>query len=97
MPRGPKSGDLVLVTGATGRIGANLCRVLRDRGFRIRGVALPGDPAIAKLAGLDAEISSCPASFHGAHRRFGSASQDGLLFRPMRRLRSSFRGWRFGC
>ena len=56
MPRGPKSGDLVLVTGATGRIGANLCRVLRSRGYRIRGVALPGDPAIAKLAGLDAEI-----------------------------------------
>ena len=46
----------MLVTGATGRIGANLCRVLRERGFRIRAIVLPGDPAVAKLAGLDAEI-----------------------------------------
>jgi UDP-glucose 4-epimerase len=57
MPRSPQSGDLVLVTGATGRIGANLCRTLRERGFRIRGIVLPGDPAVAKLAGLDAEIA----------------------------------------
>lgn len=56
MPRSPKPGDLVLVTGATGRIGANLCRSLRERGFRIRGVALPGDPAVAKLDSLDAEV-----------------------------------------
>ncbi|MCC7372756.1 MAG: NAD(P)-dependent oxidoreductase [Chloroflexi bacterium] len=56
MARAPKSGDLVLVTGATGRIGANLCRALRARDYRIRAVALPGDPAVAKLAGLDAEI-----------------------------------------
>jgi len=56
MPRAPKSGDLVLVTGATGRIGANLCRTLIARDYRIRAVALPGDPAVAKLDGLDAEI-----------------------------------------
>lgn len=56
MTRAPTSGDLVLVTGATGRIGANLCRTLRSRDYRIRAIALPGDPAIAKLDGLDAEI-----------------------------------------
>ena len=57
MPRSPQSGDLVLVTGATGRIGADLCRMLRERGFRIRGVVLPGDSAVAKLAGLDVETA----------------------------------------
>jgi nucleoside-diphosphate-sugar epimerase len=46
-------GDLVLVTGATGRIGANLCQSLLADGFRVRAITLPGDPARSKLAGLE--------------------------------------------
>jgi nucleoside-diphosphate-sugar epimerase len=57
MPRlAARAGDLVLVTGASGRIGANLCRVLQSRGYRLRGIVLPGDPAVAKLDGLDIEV-----------------------------------------
>jgi nucleoside-diphosphate-sugar epimerase len=51
-----RAGDAILVTGATGRIGANLCRTLLARGYRVRAVVLPGDPGLAKLAGLDLEI-----------------------------------------
>src|SRR3712207_3754831 len=57
MPRlAARPGDLVLVTGATGRIGANLCRALRARDYRIRAVVLPGDRAVAKLVGLHADV-----------------------------------------
>jgi nucleoside-diphosphate-sugar epimerase len=51
-----RPGDLVLVTGATGRIGANLCRSLLAVGFGVRALALPGDPSIARLHGLDLEL-----------------------------------------
>jgi nucleoside-diphosphate-sugar epimerase len=49
-------GDIVLVTGAAGRIGANLCRSLVIEGYRVRAIVLPGDPGMARLAGLDLEI-----------------------------------------
>src|SRR5688572_18371503 len=51
-----KSGDRVLLTGATGRIGANLCRALLARGYGVRAIVLPDDPGLARLAGLDIEI-----------------------------------------
>ena len=51
-----RAGDLVLVTGATGRIGANLCRALLARDYRVRAVVLPNDPGLAKLTGLDVEV-----------------------------------------
>ncbi len=51
-----RPGDLVLVTGATGRIGANLCASLLAEGFRVRAVVLPGDPARARLAGMALEV-----------------------------------------
>lgn len=57
MPRlAVQSGDFILVTGATGRIGANLARALVERGYRVRSVVLPGDAAIGKLRGLDVEV-----------------------------------------
>jgi UDP-glucose 4-epimerase len=49
-------GDLCLVTGGTGRIGANLCRALVRRGYRVRALALPNDPGLSKLDGLGAEV-----------------------------------------
>ena len=46
----------ILVTGATGRIGANLVKGLVEAGHRVRAQAFPGDGRVAKLAGLGAEI-----------------------------------------
>jgi UDP-glucose 4-epimerase len=46
----------VLVTGAAGRIGANLAKSLLERGHTVRAFVLPGDPKEGKLAGLDLEI-----------------------------------------
>jgi nucleoside-diphosphate-sugar epimerase len=46
----------ILVTGATGRIGANLVKGLVDAGHRVRALALPGDARVSKLQGLDVEI-----------------------------------------
>jgi nucleoside-diphosphate-sugar epimerase len=51
-----KPGDHVLLTGATGRIGANLCRALLARGYKVRAVILPDDPALGRVADLDIEI-----------------------------------------
>lgn len=42
----------VLVTGATGRVGANMVRRLQAAGAEVRAMVLPGDPQQAKLAGL---------------------------------------------
>jgi UDP-glucose 4-epimerase len=53
----PAAGDLVLVTGATGRIGANLCRALQEHGYRVRAVVLPNDPGTAKLADVDLRVA----------------------------------------
>lgn len=50
-------GDLILVTGATGRIGANLCRALSARGYRVRAVVLPNDPNTAKLSDVEIVVA----------------------------------------
>lgn len=47
----------LLVTGATGRVGANLVKTLLERGYRVRSMVMPGDPKEKKLAGLDTEIA----------------------------------------
>lgn len=46
----------ILVTGATGRIGANLVKALLERGYEVRGYIMPDDPKEPKLAGMDFEI-----------------------------------------
>jgi len=47
---------MILVTGATGTVGARLVHGLLERGHRVRGLVLPGDPFRERLAGLDCEI-----------------------------------------
>jgi nucleoside-diphosphate-sugar epimerase len=46
----------VLVTGAAGRIGANLSKALLEKGYEVRAFVLPDDPKVAKLKGMDLEI-----------------------------------------
>jgi len=40
----------ILITGAGGRIGSRLARLLSDDGHRVRALGLPGDPGLARLA-----------------------------------------------
>lgn len=40
----------VLITGAGGRIGAQLAKMLVSEGHRVRAFGLPGDPGLARLA-----------------------------------------------
>jgi UDP-glucose 4-epimerase len=42
----------VLVTGAAGRVGANVCLKLAEAGTLVRGMVLPNDPLAKKLVGL---------------------------------------------
>ena len=46
----------VLVTGATGRVGANLIKKLVDEGNKVKGFVLPNDLKINKLQDMDVEI-----------------------------------------
>lgn len=46
----------VLVTGAGGVLGERLVRGLLGRGYRVRGLVLPSDPARARLEALGAEV-----------------------------------------
>jgi dihydroflavonol-4-reductase len=62
-------GDLVLVTGATGFVGAAVARAARAAGYQVRVTARPGS-ARQNLANLDAELVyldlADPASFPAA-------------------------------
>jgi len=46
----------VFVTGATGRVGANLCQALLESGCEVRALVMPGDPKAGKLEPLDVEV-----------------------------------------
>ena len=46
----------VLITGITGRIGANLARTFLQAGHTVRGLVWPADRRREKLAGLDVEL-----------------------------------------
>lgn len=43
----------LLLTGASGTIGARLVRIFADRGFRVRALVLPDDPFAARLEGIE--------------------------------------------
>ncbi len=45
-----------LITGISGRVGANLAQEMKRRGYEIRGLVMPGDPQAGKAARLDVEI-----------------------------------------
>ena len=46
----------VLVTGITGRIGAELAAELASSGHSVRGLVWPQDPGVEKLSGMDLEL-----------------------------------------
>ena len=46
----------ILVTGATGRLGANLTQQLLDRGYSVKALVIPEDPKRSKLNGMEIEI-----------------------------------------
>lgn len=46
----------ILVTGATGRVGANLLKRLLDEGYNVRAFVMENDKLLSKLDGLNCEI-----------------------------------------
>ncbi|MGD9710841.1 MAG: NAD-dependent epimerase/dehydratase family protein [Thermomicrobiales bacterium] len=85
----------VLVTGATGRIGNNLARHLKNQGYQVRGTAIPGDRGIERATSDGIEvitgnlrdarfcaeaISGCDAVMHlGAMLLFGPDDDQDLF------------------
>ena len=49
----------VLLTGCTGRIGANMAVALLEKGYSVRGLVMPGDEKRAKVEAIDIEILEC--------------------------------------
>ena len=45
-----------LLTGVSGRVGANLAKAMKARGYEIRGLVMPGDPQAGKAARLGVEL-----------------------------------------
>jgi len=45
-----------LITGISGRVGANLARRMKGRGYEIRGLVMPDDPQADKAARLGVEL-----------------------------------------
>ena len=46
----------VLITGISGRVGANLAVQLMKKGYEVRGLIFPGDPKTEKVRKLGVEI-----------------------------------------
>ena len=49
---------MILVVGATGALGSEICRRLRSRNLPVRGLVRPGSAREAELRSLGVEISS---------------------------------------
>lgn len=87
--------EVVLVTGITGRIGANLALQLLKRGFNVRGMVHPKDPARCKLdqlpdvdvrlAALD-DADAITAAVEGADSIVHLAAQMALGSTPVDRF-----------
>ena len=46
----------ILVTGATGRLGANVVKQALDNGYQVRALRIPNDPKSFKLNAFDIEV-----------------------------------------
>jgi len=72
----------LLITGAAGEMGRRLCARLRDAGWRLRALVLPGDPLTAGLSSTGCEIcegdvrdpASLVAALEGVHTVFHLAA-----------------------
>jgi UDP-glucose 4-epimerase len=49
-----------LITGISGRVGANLAVQLQRRGYEVRGLVMPGDPKADKVRQLGVEVVEAP-------------------------------------
>ena len=74
----------VLITGITGRIGANLAGTLVNEGHSVRGLVWPRDPRIDKLNGLDVELVhgslTDPRDVHAAAKGVSTVYHLGAAF-----------------
>ena len=61
---------MILISGAAGTVGARLVAGLRNQGFSVRGLVLPGDPGRTRLEDLGCQVVegdiTRPASLQGA-------------------------------
>lgn len=59
----------VLITGVSGRVGANLAVQLLQRGYEVRGLIFPGDPKTGKVRNLGIEVVEAEvANAEGVYR-----------------------------
>ena len=82
----------ILITGATGRIGANIAKHMVELGYNVRALVLPADPEAEKISSLGIEpISGDITSFDDVRRavdgadvifHLGAAFQAGGPFTP---------------
>ena len=65
-----------VVTGATGQIGSELVRALLAAGDRVRAVVIPGDPTIAEIRRVGAEVVQADVRDAVALRRAFAGARD---------------------
>ena len=92
----------ILMTGATGRIGANVGRRMIHNGHRLLGFTVPGDPQAAKLAAIGADVAEGQLESLDDVRRamsgadavlhLGAAFQAGGPFTPQQYMQINVQG-----